>query len=350
MDMNQNHPFTREEEYKTISDTTGAVPVRPLGSTGIYVPQIGFGVHPLGPTRKNLSIEEGADLMCYAYEKGIRFFDTAQFYHTYGYLKRGLEKMQLLPGFTEWPVISSKSLESGYEEMQAAIREAMQETGLPVIDIFLMHQVTPGDLEERSGAWKALQKAKADGMVRAIGISTHHQDVVEQAAEIAELDVVFALYNYAGLGIRNGLKPGSAQGMKDALGKCRNAGKAIYTMKVFGGGNLTCDYQKAAKDVFFVQKDLITSAVVGFTSRQEIDELLELTAGLMPEEYNPPVDGKRLHVDREDCMGCGTCVRICASGAMHYSRIDGLAEIDYDKCVGCSYCAIACPERAIVLW
>ncbi len=321
-----------------------------LGNTGISVSKVGFGVHPLGPSRKNLSIEEGSDLMLYAYEQGIRFYDTAQFYQTYEYIKETIAKIKNSPKFDALPVISSKSLEEDYDGMWDAIEEAMDKTGLPVIDIFLMHQMVPGDFESRKGAWKALLDAKKAGKVKAIGISTHHQDVVTEAASKDDVDVVFALYNYAGLGIRNGEEAGTPQGMLSALQMCQQNGIGVYTMKVFGGGNLTCSYQEAAKHVFFDCQEVIPSAVVGFTTKQEVDELDDLLTGIMELAYNPPTDDKKLRVDREDCMGCGTCVRICASGAMHYSRVDGLAEIDYDRCVSCNYCAIACPERAIVLW
>ncbi|MDO4622674.1 MAG: aldo/keto reductase [Eubacteriales bacterium] len=321
-----------------------------LGKSEIIVSQVGFGVHPLGPSRRNLSPEDGAALMCYAYEKGIRFFDTAQFYHTYHYLRLALEKMRESEAFEELPVISSKSLACTYEEMQEAIEEALEETGLPYIDIFLLHQATPGYEEEREGALRALIEAKEQGKVHAIGISTHHQDQVRNAVAHPEFDVVFALYNYAGLGIRDGENAGTAEGMRDAIRCCRDAGLGVYTMKVFGGGNLTSDYQQAAAHVFVECKELIPSAMVGFTSVQEVDELLSLLDGTMESSYQPAIDEKKLQVDREDCMGCGTCVQICASGAMHYSKVDGLAEIDYDRCVGCNYCAIACPERAIVLW
>ncbi len=321
-----------------------------LGQTGIEVTKVGFGVHPLGPSRKNLSIEKGSDLMVYAYEKGIRFFDTAQFYQTYEYIEKTLEKIKKSPCFDTLPVISSKSLEEDYDGMMEAVEEARQKTGLEVIDIFLLHQMEPGDFEARTGAWKALLDTKAAGKVKAIGISTHHQDIVLEASTKTDLDVVFALYNYTGLGIRNGEKAGTPEGMLAALRSCTKNGKGIYTMKVFGGGNLTCSYQKAAKHVFFDCQDVIPSAMIGFTDEREVDELDELLQGFMDPDYNPPTDDKKLRVDREDCMGCGSCVRICASGAMHYSRVDGLAEIDYGKCVGCNYCAIACPQRAIVLW
>ena len=321
-----------------------------LGKSGIWVSRAGFGVHPIGPSRKNRPIEEAAEIMCYAYEQGIRFFDTAQFYQTYHYLKAGLDLMRESSSFDELPVISSKSLAEDYAGMKAAIEEACEKLNLETIDIFLMHQMTPGDWEKRAGAWQALKDARNAGKVKAIGISTHHQDLAEQAADVKELDVVFVMYNYSGLGIRRGKEAGSAEGMRQALKKCRAAGKGTYVMKIFGGGNLITDYQKAALHVFRDCRDLIPAAMIGFTSKQEIDELKELLQGEMDPAYNPPTAHMRLRVDREDCMGCGSCVRICASGAMHYSPIDGLAEIDYEKCVSCNYCAIACPERAIVMW
>jgi len=321
-----------------------------LGNTGIEVSKVGFGVHPLGPSRKNLSLEDGAKLMEYAYLRGIRFFDTAQFYQTYHYLKAGLERMKENPAFDGLPILCSKSLEPDYHGMAAAIDEALEKTGVDHFDLFLMHQMVPGDFQTRLGARRALLDAKRQGKVKAVGISTHHIDLVRELAEDPELDVVFALYNYSGLGIRKGCEAGSAEEMLQALQECRKAGKGVFTMKVFGGGNLTCDYQKAAKHVFEECSEVISAAVVGFTETREVDELITLLTGNMEPDFAPRVDGKKLHVDREDCMGCGTCVRICASGAMHYSSVDGLAEIDETKCVGCNYCAIACPERAIVLW
>ena len=141
-----------------------------LGHTGILVSPVGFGVHPLGPSRKNLSVEEGAKLMRYAYEQGICFFDTAQFYRTYHYLRAALEQIRRSPLFYGEPVISSKSLEEDYEGMMAAIDEALEETGRECIDIFLMHQVTPGYRKERAGARAALIEARRQGKVKAIGI------------------------------------------------------------------------------------------------------------------------------------------------------------------------------------
>ena len=55
-------------------------------------------------------------------------------------------------------------------------------------------------------------------------------------------------------------------------------------------------------------------------------------------------DGKP-SVDRDLCVGCGACSRICAHDAPQIS--DRKAEIDHEKCVGCGRCLAVCPKDAI---
>ena len=159
----------------------------------------GFGVLPMGPSQLALPVEEGAELLKYALRHGINFIDTAQYYRTYPYIKKALEQ-----GEFDDVIICSKSLRPDYEGMMEAIAEAREALNREVIDIFLMHEVRSGQLELRSGAWQALQDAKKAGLVRAVGLSTHHVDVTKAAAAIEDLDVVFPLINYAWLGIRKG--------------------------------------------------------------------------------------------------------------------------------------------------
>lgn len=150
-----------------------------LGNTDIKVSVAGFGVLPMGPSQLALPVEQGAAVIRYALKRGFNFLDTAQYYRTYPYIKKALEH----EGFDD-VVISSKSLCTDYDGMMEAVLEAREELGRDVIDIFLMHELRSGQLEERAGAWDALQDARAKGLVRAIGLSTHHIDVTEAAASM----------------------------------------------------------------------------------------------------------------------------------------------------------------------
>lgn len=82
----------------------------------------------------------------YALKRGFNFLDTAQYYRTYPYIKKALEH----EGFDD-VVISSKSLCTDYDGMMEAVLEAREELGRDVIDIFLMHELRSGQLEERAG-------------------------------------------------------------------------------------------------------------------------------------------------------------------------------------------------------
>ncbi|MDO4530801.1 MAG: aldo/keto reductase [Bacillota bacterium] len=313
-----------------------------LGNTGIEVSIVGFGVLPIGPSQLALPVEKGAEIIKYAFSHGINFIDTAQYYRAYPYISEALKE-----GGFEDIVICSKSLAADYEGMTEAILEAQKELNRDVIDIFLMHEVRSGQLEERAQAWEALKDAKAKGLVRAIGLSTHHVDICMAAASIPELDVVFPLINYAGLGIRKGDRFASREEMMESIRACKEAGKGVFSMKAFGGGGLTGSYQEALNYIFSQQE--IDSVMIGFGKTTEVDDLLHYLDGSMPKDYNPDVSKKKVHINHEDCEGCGACKNACPAGAIYWGE-NGLAEVDHEKCLTCGYCSPVCPVRAVIMY
>ena len=313
-----------------------------LGNTGIEVSRVGFGVLPIGPSQLALPVEEGAKIIKYAFRHGINFIDTAQYYRAYPYMSKAFEG-----GEFDDIIICSKSLAADYDGMMDAIEEAGKELNRKVIDIFLMHEVRHGQLEERAGAWEALQDAKAKGLVRAIGLSTHHVDICMAAASMEELDVVFPLINYAGLGIRKGNEFATKEEMMDSIRACHNAGKGVFSMKAFGGGALTVSYQEALNYVF--SQPEIDSVMIGFGKTAEVDDLLSYLGGSMEKDYNPDVSKKKVHINHEDCEGCGSCKNACPAGAIYWGE-NGLAEVDHDKCLTCGYCSPVCPVRAVIMY
>ena len=313
-----------------------------LGKTGIEVSVAGFGVLPIGPSQLALSVEDGAEIIRYALRHGINFIDTAQYYRAYPYISKALEEREF-----DDVVICSKSLFCDYDGMMEAIMEARAWLDRDVIDIFLMHEVRSGQLEERSGAWLALQDAKKQGFVRAIGLSTHHVDITRAAASMEALDVVFPLINCAGLGIRKGDEFATKEEMMNAISLCHQAGKGVFSMKAFGGGNLTHRYQEALDYVF--SKPEIDSVMIGFGKTSEIDDLLRYLDGAMDPAYNPDVSKKKVYINQEDCEGCGSCKRACPANAIFYNET-GLAQVDHKKCLTCGYCSPVCPVRAIIMY
>ena len=313
-----------------------------LGCTDLYVTIAGFGVLPMGPSQLALPVEEGAEIIRHALRQGINFIDTAQYYRTYPYIAKALEN-----GEFDDVIICSKSLCETYEEMMEAIDEARTSMNRDVIDIFLMHEVRPYQLDLRKGAWQALKDAKATGLVRAIGLSTHHVDITMKAASMEGLDVVFPLINYASLGIRKGDEFATKEEMMEAIRACHQAGKGVFSMKAFGGGGLTDHYQEALNYVF--SKPEIDSVMIGFGKIQEVDDLIQYLDGRMASDYNPDVSKKKVYVNQEDCEGCGACKAACPAGAIFYNDW-GLAEVNHEKCLTCGYCSPVCPVRAVIMY
>ena len=312
-----------------------------LGNTNLRVSKVGFGVLPIGNSQLNLPLNQGAGLIRYAMERKITFLDTAQYYKTYPYIRTALK------GTNFDPVISSKSLAVTYTDMKAAIEEARFELNRDVIDIFLLHEVRTGDFINRQGAWDYLNDAKAKGLIKAIGLSTHHVDVAEMAAEIKECDILFPLINFKSLGIRKYDCQGNKEDMAAAIRRAAEAGIGVFAMKVFGGGNLTGAYQDALDYVYGLSG--IESAMIGFGKEKEIDDIIDYMDGKLPKEYHPDVSKKEIHINQSDCEGCGACLKRCPAKAIYFGS-NGLAEVNQNKCLTCGYCAPICPVRAIIMW
>jgi predicted aldo/keto reductase-like oxidoreductase len=313
-----------------------------LGQTGLKVTPVGFGVLTIGPWQMNLPINEGAAVLRYALERGINFLDSAQYYKTYPYIKKALY------GFDKEVIIASKSLVSTYNGMREAIEEARLEMNRDQIEIFMLHEVREGmDWTNRLPAWNYLQEAKAKGLVKAIGLSTHHVEVADFAASIPELDILFPLINFKSMGIRKGSGCGTKEEMADSILKASSAGKGIFGMKVFGGGNLTGSYQEAIRYVQGVPG--IASIMIGFGHIEEIDRIIEMMDGTLNTNYVPELSHKKIRIDQGDCIGCQACINRCPNHAL-YLDSKGIAAVDYQQCITCGYCAPQCPVMAIIMY
>lgn len=271
-----------------------------------------------------------------AFDNGVNFVDTAKIYLNYPHIARAIADRP------NEIIISTKSYDYQADQMRKSLHEALKELGRDYIDIFLLHEQESA-LTIR-GHWEALEylfRQREKGVVRAVGISTHHVAGVRAAAAVSELDVIHPLWNVAGFGIADG----SAAEMMAAIREAYRAGKGIYAMKALGGGHLLGQRDAALQQALRIPE--FSSVAVGMQSTLEVEYNTRLASGLgIPDGLREILARKPRRLLIEDwCLGCGECIKACRNGALQL--IDGRAVVDPGRCRLCSYCAARCPEFCI---
>ena len=289
----------------------------------------------MSPLQKNMTPSDGAALLIYAYERGIRFLDTADLYETYPHIREALKSA---PDY----VISTKAYCWDRETAQAALERAFRGLGRDYVDLFMLHeQESLYTLRGHEEALLFLEEQRQRGHIGALGVSTHFAGCVRAVPRFPLIRVVHPLINVGGVGIQDG----SRADMEDAIAHAREAGCGIFAMKPLGGGHLIQSSREALE--YALTSPLLDSVAVGMQSFEEIDANIAICEG--KSDAQARLEGLR-HRRREMmvhdyCEGCGRCARRCAQKAI--SIVNGRAVIDQDKCIFCGYCARVCPQFCI---
>ena len=337
------------------------------------VTRLAVGSLTVGPLQANLPADRAGEVLAYAFDRGINFLDTAQYYRNYEHIRAGLKKCRR----PEDVVISSKSYCYDRAGAISAVEEARKALDRDRIDIFMLHeQESIHTLRGHKEALDCLFELREKGIIGAVGISTHHIAAVEGALLLHEegtpLDVVHPLFNKAGIGIADG----TAAEMENALTRLHAVGCGIFGMKALGGGHL---YKNAGEAFDFVlSKPFIDSVAVGMQSEAEVDaNIAYFTDGAFPEAsvHQLKKQNRQLRIE-EYCEACGNCVKRCPQNALVIGEIQNeeednpydfsedfmemaeipsntirkRAQVDMDKCVLCGYCTAVCPVFALKVY
>jgi len=333
------------------------------------VTRLAFGSLTVGPLQAALPLEEAAGVLAHAFDRGINFVDTAQYYMNYPIIRRALELCSA-PGDV---ILSTKTYAYSEEGAAEAVEEARRETGRDVIDLFMLHeQESIHTLHGHMDALSYLLEMREKGIIRAVGVSTHHVSCAEGVLELWEkegirLDVIHPLYNRAGIGIADG----TAEDMARVLTEVHEKGIGIFAMKALAGGHL-CGSAAGALS-FVLEKPFIDACAVGMQTKAEVDANIEFfeTGRFSPDAVRALGEKKRvLHIE-EYCEGCGACAERCPQGAISLTDVipDASesnpydfssdfkeaapaaavkrASVDHGKCVLCAYCTAVCPVFAL---
>ena len=338
------------------------------------VSRLAFGSLTVGPLQADLPEERAGEVLSYAFDRGINFVDTAQYYRNYGHIRAGLKKCRR----PEDVIISSKTYAYDRAGALAAVDEARLALDRDVIDLFMLHeQESIHTLRGHREALDTLFELREKGVIRAVGISTHHVAAAEGAMVLAEegtpLDVVHPLFNKAGIGIADG----TPEQMALALTRLHDTGCGIFGMKALAGGHL---FQDAASAFSYVLSQPFMDAVaVGMQDEAEVDANIAFFETGMFSENGVGLQKirRQLHIE-EYCEGCGRCVERCQQGALLLTEVpaedenpydfgsafaaaEGIdpekntavrisAAVDPEKCVLCGYCTAVCPVFALKVY
>jgi aryl-alcohol dehydrogenase-like predicted oxidoreductase len=239
-----------------------------LGNTGIEVTRLamGTGTNGVGGTSnqdKKLGIKGLGDLLHYAYDQGVRFYDTADQYGTHPHVKDALQRVP-----RENVVVLTKTHATTAKEMWADLDRFRRELGTDYIDIMLLHCMMDGNWPERKkAAMEVLSQAREEGIIRAHGVSCHTLKALEAAAESDWVQVDMARFNPAGVAM-----DADVPTVTKVLKKMKDQGKGIIGMKVVGAGRLTKDIDKCLQ--YQLANEFIDTFTIGQESSEEHDDLL----------------------------------------------------------------------------
>lgn len=222
-----------------------------LGS--LDVTSIGLGTAPLGGLFAPVSDADAAATLAAGWSAGIRFYDTAPLY---GF---GLAERRLGAFLQQQPrdsyAISTKVgrllrapdgaavedehykgtqgerpvFDFSYDGVMRSVEESLVRLGLDRIDVLLVHDPDDHYDDAVTGAFRALQRLRAEGTIKAIGAGMNQSEMLTRFAEAVPVDCFLLAGRYTLLD----------QGALDALFPvCRERGIGILLGGIYNSGIL----------------------------------------------------------------------------------------------------------------
>ena len=137
---------------------------------GVEMPRFGLGVY------KMTDQEEAFNAMIAAIDAGYKAIDTATVYENEREVGEAVRNSKVK---REELFITSKvwNTDQGYEGTLRACEASLERLGLDYLDLYLTHWAVPGKYED---TYRAIQRLYDEKMVRAIGVSNHHEHHLER--------------------------------------------------------------------------------------------------------------------------------------------------------------------------
>ena len=310
-----------------------------LGSTGIQVPQNGFGALPIQRDSKEVAVK----IVRRAYEGGMRFFDTARAYSD------SEEKVgEALHDVRDNLYIATKTMAQTPEEFWEQLETSLRLLKTDYIDIYQFHCANqvyePGD---GTGMYECMLEAKAQGKIRHIGITAHKIQIAFDAVESGLYETLQYPFSYL-----------AAEREKELVAKCKEKNVGFIAMKGLAGGLIN---KSEAAMAFMTQYDNVLP-IWGIQRETELEEWLSYMENTpsMTGEIKEYVEREQKELSGEFCRGCGYCmpcpkgimINQCARMSLMLRRAPSASWLSEDMqaemkkietCINCRKCVSKCP-------
>lgn len=313
----------------------------PLGNTGIDVSVISFGGIPI----QRVNSEEAVAILHACKEEGINFIDTARLY-TDSEEKIGRYFNEF--GREGW-YIASKSAVRDYAGIREDLAISLKNLACDYLDLYQLHNVaTEADMKivlGPGGALEALEEAKAQGIIKHIGITGHKPEILASGVETGRFETLQIPFS--------ALERQAAPLLKRA----RQLGMGTIAMKPLAGGALTA--ATAALD-YIVNSGLIDAAIPGMQTVAEVRENCGVLKNPVSEEERGKLELLLAQLGAHFCRRCEYCLP-CPHGLKipvlflfegYYSRynlkewaLERYADLEMkaSDCAECGICESRCP-------
>ncbi len=248
-----------------------------LGDSDVKVTRLAFGTGTMsGQVQRDLGQDQFTRLVRYAYDRGIRFFETAESYHE---MHRMLGvALQGIPR-DSYRLMSKVTTRPGVDP-QAKIDELRKLANTEYFDIMLLHWQHVASWPSDSLRWQdGIEQAQSKQIVRARGASVHGLPALREVPETRWLQVAMIRMNHKGVAMdaedyaTAGL--GNVGEVVSHVKQARKENMGVISMKLVGEGKFTNREDRKASMRYAIRTAGVNSVTVGYKNTAEIDEAIE---------------------------------------------------------------------------
>ncbi|HVM48627.1 MAG TPA: aldo/keto reductase, partial [Candidatus Acidoferrum sp.] len=246
-----------------------------LGKTGLKLSRLGMGTgSDSGNTQHALGQQAFNDLVHYAYDQGITYFDCAQAYKTFEWVGgaiKGLPREKLF--------IQSK-VPGQPEDVLATIDRHRKVFDTDYVDSMLIHCMVK---DHWTDAYKRIMdgfnEAQEKKWILAKGVSCHSLPALRSATDSPWTQVHLVRVNpqcshIDGMGETWDKSGTDLAPVLKEIKEMHAKGRGVIGMKIIGNGEFTKAEDREKSIRFAMSRPEIDAVVIGFKNRAEIDEAI----------------------------------------------------------------------------